>query len=101
MQRACFQLQVKPDRIEQYTRRHAAMRPDRHEALKRTGWNNCSLFLRPEGLLIGYLETDSLEAAQAGMGKFYVDLEDGPDEGFVQLQEIFHLEDQLAALKTP
>ncbi len=80
-------------------------------ALKATGWHNYSLFLRPDGLLIGYLETPSLEAARAGMARaevnarwqadmaeFFVDLDDvTPDQGFVQLEEIFHLEDQLNA----
>ena len=38
-------------------------------ALAETGWHNYSLFLRPDGLLIGYFETESLEAAQAGMAQ--------------------------------
>jgi L-rhamnose mutarotase len=112
MRRVCFQLQVKPDRMEEYARRHAAVWPDMLRALADTGWHNYSLFLRPDGLLIGYLETPSLEAAQAGMaatevnerwqaemGEFFVDLGDtAPDTGFVELTEVFHLEDQLAAL---
>jgi L-rhamnose mutarotase len=109
MKRVCFQLQVKPELIPEYTRRHAAIWPDMARALKDTGWNNYSLFLRPDGLLIGYFETPSLEAAQAGMaatevntrwqaemGEFFVDLEGAPDTGFMQLVEVFHLEDQLA-----
>jgi L-rhamnose mutarotase len=109
MQRVCFQLQVKPDRIEEYKRRHAAVWPDMLQALHETGWHNYSIFLRPDGLLIGYLETPSLEEARAGMAarevndrwqgemsEFFVDLGDAaPDEGFLQLEEIFHLEDQL------
>jgi L-rhamnose mutarotase len=109
MRRVCFQLQVRPDRLEEYKRRHAAVWPDMLRALHETGWNNYSLFLRPDGLLIGYFETDSLEAAQAGMAdrevnarwqgemaEFFTDLGDAaPDEGFTELEEIFHLEDQL------
>ena len=34
-----------------------------------TGWHNYSLFLRDDGLLVGYLETDDLAAAQAGHGR--------------------------------
>ena len=56
-ERVCFQLQVKPDRIDEYRERHAAVWPDMLEALKATGWNNYSLFLRDDGLLIGYVET--------------------------------------------
>lgn len=110
--RVCFQLQVRPDRIEEYTARHAAVWPEMLRALKSTGWHNYSLFMRTDGLLIGYVETPSLEAARAGMAgteinarwqaemaEFFVDLGDAaPDTGFLQLDEVFHLEDQLAAL---
>ncbi|WP_082500073.1 L-rhamnose mutarotase [Nocardioides sp. Leaf285] len=109
MQRVCFQLQVRPDRIDEYRRRHAAVWPEMCRALHETGWHNYSLFLREDGLLIGYLETPDLAAAQAGMaatevnarwqaemGELFVDLEGlAPDEGFLVLEEVFHLEDQL------
>ena len=110
MPRACFQLQVRPDRIEEYKARHAAVWPDLLRALHETGWHNYSLFLREDGLLIGYFETpDSVTAAQAGMAatevnarwqaemsEFFEELGDArPDTGFVQLREVFHLEDQL------
>ena len=109
MQRVCFQLQVRPERIEEYKARHAAVWPEMLRALADSGWHNYSLFLRDDGLLIGYVETPSLEAAQAAMaatevnarwqaemGEFFVDLGDArPDTGFVQLEEVFHLEDQL------
>ena len=67
MQRVCFQLQVRPDRIDEYTDRHAAVWPEMLEALADNGWHNYSLFLRDDGLLIGYFETPSIEAAVAGM----------------------------------
>jgi L-rhamnose mutarotase len=112
MTRVCFQLQIKPDRLAEYTERHAHVWPEMLRALATTGWNNYSLFLREDGLLIGYFETPSLEEAQAGMdaldvndrwqaemGEFFVDLGDArPDTGFVRLHEIFHLEDQLDRL---
>ena len=109
--RVCFQLQVRPERIAEYRERHAAVWPEMLQALKDTGWNNYSLFLRADGLLIGYLETSDLAAAQAGMaatevnarwqaqmGEFFVGLEGAPDAGFLQLTEVFNLEGQLAAL---
>ena len=37
------------------------------DALATTGWHNYSLFLRDDGLLVGYLETDDFAAAQAAM----------------------------------
>lgn len=111
LHRVCFQLQVKPERLAEYRERHAAVWPEMLRALADTGWRNYSLFVRDDGLLIGYFETPSLEAAQAGMadtevnarwqaemGEFFVDLDLPPDQGFLQLTEVFHLEDQLAAL---
>jgi L-rhamnose mutarotase len=112
MRRACFCLQVRPDRIAEYRERHAAVWPEMLRALKAHGWHNYSLFLRPDGLLVGYVETPSLEEAQAAMARtevngrwqaemaeLFEDLDGrAPDEGFLVLEEIFHLEDQLEAL---
>jgi L-rhamnose mutarotase len=109
--RVCFQLQVRPDRLDEYVARHRAVWPEMLRALKDAGWHNYSLFVREDGLLIGYVETESLEAAQAAMAAtevnarwqaqmsdYFVDLGDArPDTGFVRLQEVFHLEDQLEA----
>lgn len=114
MERVCFQLQLKPDRVEEYARRHAAVWPDMLAALVATGWSNYSVFLHPgSGLLIGYFETESLSAALAGMAatdvndrwqadmaEYFVDLPGRPDTGFTRLTEVFHLEDQLDALDT-
>ena len=35
---------------------------------------------------------------QAEMSEFFVDLEGTPDQGFLQLTEVFNLDDQLNAL---
>jgi len=109
--RVCFQAQVKPDRVEEYRERHRRVWPEMLEALRTSGWHNYSLFLRDDGLLIGYFETPSSLAVaqqrmaqtevngrwQAEMAEFFDDLGGAePDEGFLVLQEIFHLEDQLA-----
>src|SRR4051812_15061326 len=106
--RYCFQLQIRPERIAEYVERHQAVWPDMQDALRATGWRNYSLFLRPDGLLIGYVESDDLAASQAAMAatgvnarwqasmaEFFVDLDGRPDEGFLLLDEVFHLEDQL------
>lgn len=105
MQRVCFLLQVKKDRIDEYKERHESVWPDMLQALSDTGWHNYSLFLRPDGLLVGYFETPDLEAAldgmaerevnarwQAEMGEFFEEL-DGqrPDEGFEVLEQVFYL----------
>ena len=108
--RICFLLKVRQDRLEEYKRRHQAVWPEMQDALRDSGWHNYSLFLRPDGLLIGYFETPSVEAAQAGMdatdvnarwqaemAEFFEDLDGArPDTGFERLEEVFHLEDQLA-----
>ncbi|WP_199765268.1 L-rhamnose mutarotase [Nesterenkonia massiliensis] len=113
VRRVCFQLQVKPERLAEYTEHHRAVWPEMLRALKRSGWHNYSLFLREDGLLIGYVEVESLEAAQAAMdaeevnarwqaqmSEFFVDLDGArPDTGFLELTEVFHLEDQLDALE--
>jgi L-rhamnose mutarotase len=109
VERVCFRLQVKPDRLEEYAARHAAVWPEMLEALAGTGWHNYSLFLGEDGLLVGYVETPSLADAVAGMeatevnarwqaemAGFFVDLGGArPDTGFTRLTEVFHLEDQL------
>ena len=106
MQRVCFLLKVRSDMLEEYTRRHADVWPEMLDALRRTGWTNYSLFLREDGLLAGYFETPDLQAAldgmaatdvnarwQADMAPFFESL-DGrrPDEAFLQLHEVFHLD---------
>lgn len=111
MQRVCFTLQVRRDRTAEYAERHAAVWPEMLRALRDSGWSNYSLFLRDDGLLVGYLETPDLHAAQVGMAAtevnsrwqsemspYFEDLDLPPDQGFLQLSEVFHLEDQLAAL---
>lgn len=106
MERVCFLLQVKRERLQEYKRRHEAVWPEMLAALRETGWRNYSLFLRDDGLLVGYFETPSLERALAGMalrevnerwqremGPFFEALEGKrPDEGFLRLVEVFHLE---------
>jgi L-rhamnose mutarotase len=104
--RVCFLLKVRADRIEEYKQRHREVWADMRQALSETGWQNYSLFLRPDGLLVGYLECDDFTAAraamaaqevnarwQASMAPFFEDLEgQRPDEGLLRLEEIFHLE---------
>jgi L-rhamnose mutarotase len=107
--RHCFLLRVHPDRTDEYRRRHERVWPEMLRALADTGWRNYSLFLHDDGLLVGYVEADDLQASlaamartdvnrrwQAEMSPFFVGLEGGgPDEGLVLLEEVFHLEDQL------
>ncbi len=105
MERVCFLLKVKPDRLDEYKRRHQEVWPDMLQALRETGWRNYSLFLREDGLLVGYLETPDFQAARDGMAArkvnerwqremapFFEALEGRrPDEGLLRLEEVFHL----------
>jgi L-rhamnose mutarotase len=106
MRRVCFLLRVKASRLAEYRRRHEAVWPEMLAALRETGWRNYSLFLRPDGLLVGYFETDDLDAALAGMAAtdvnarwqaemapFFEGLDGGaPDAGITPLAEIFHID---------
>jgi L-rhamnose mutarotase len=109
MPRYCFTLQVRPDLIDEYVERHRAVWPEMLAALAETGWRDYSLFLRPDGLLVGIVESDDLAAAQAAMARtdvnarwqaemapYFTELEGTPDQGFVLLREVFNLDDQLA-----
>jgi L-rhamnose mutarotase len=105
MQRICFLLKVKSDRLDEYRQAHEAVWPEMLEALSRHGWTNYSLFLRDDGLLVGYCETPDWDAALAGMdaeevnarwqaemGHFFEALDGArPDEAMVPLREVFHL----------
>ena len=93
MQRICFVLQVKPERLEEYKARHRTVWPEMLSALRETGWTNYSLFLRDDGLLVGYLETEDFERARSGMARREVVQPDGalPDRAMQPLEEVFHL----------
>jgi len=105
MQRICFVLQVKKDRLEEYKERHRAVWPEMIDALHKTGWHNYSLFLRSDGLLVGYLETSDFERARSGMAgleinarwqkemaDFFVQPEGLlPDQTMKPLEEVFHI----------
>ncbi|MDX3071513.1 L-rhamnose mutarotase [Streptomyces sp. MI02-7b] len=105
MERVCFLLRVRADRLAEYKERHASVWPEMRAALSASGWHNYSLFLREDGLLVGYLETEDFAAAQAAMartdvnarwqaemGDFFEALDGArPDEAMRPLTEIFHL----------
>ena len=105
MERVCFLLRVRPDRLEEYRRRHREVWPEMLDALTAAGWRNYSLFLDDDGLLVGYLETPDFDAAVAGMEQtevnarwqgemaefFALPAGDRPDTGLRRLEEVFHL----------
>jgi len=110
MRRVCFELRVKPDHIEAYKVAHATVWPEMLAALRSTGWHNYSIFMRPDGLVIGYFETEDLQANldgmaltdvnarwQEAMADHFVDLDLPADQAFVYLEEVFNLDAQLSA----
>lgn len=104
MNRVCFCLQVKKDRLEEYKARHRTVWPEMRQALAQAGWHNYSLFLREDGLLIGYVETPDFDDAlremaktevnrrwQAEMKEFFEN-DSAADEQMRPLLEVFHLD---------
>jgi L-rhamnose mutarotase len=100
VERVCFQLRVRPERLDSYRERHRAVWPEMLDALRAAGWGNYSLFLRPDGLLIGYLETEDFAAAQAAMDATDVNARWQADmaayfagePSFERIEEVFHLD---------
>lgn len=105
MQRVCFLLKIKRNMMEEYKRVHLSVWPEMLEALRECGWHNYSLFLRGDGVLVGYLETPDFAQALAGMQKYPVNekwqnltcayfegIEGAADDSMVPLEEVFHLQ---------
>ncbi|WP_053204554.1 L-rhamnose mutarotase [Jiangella muralis] len=109
MPRYCFVSQVRPDQLDEYRRRHAAVWPELLETLRDAGWRHYSIFVGDDGLLVGYAEVDDLDAAQAAVQATDVNRRwqdemarlfahgARPDENWQYLDEAFNLDDQLAA----
>ncbi|NBQ13451.1 MAG: L-rhamnose mutarotase [Proteobacteria bacterium] len=105
MHRVCFTLRVRPHLLEEYRECHRSVWPEMLDALSRHGWTNYSIFLREDGLLVGYLETPDFAKAVAGMQaeevnarwqrtmvKYFEELPGGrADTSMVPLREVFHL----------
>lgn len=109
MERVCFLARVRPERLDEYRKRHEEVWPGMLTALREAGWRNYTLFLTEDGLLIGYLETDDYQAAldrmaqtevnerwQAEMAPYFAGVGDGaspaPDRRFERITEVFHLD---------
>lgn len=113
-QRVCFVMYLKPERVDDYLAAHEVVWPEMLDALRTAGWQNYSLFLRPDdGMVVGYLETDDFDAArkrmaatdvndrwQAGMAQYFLTPHGaetgangatGQDPAMQPLDEYFHL----------
>jgi L-rhamnose mutarotase len=106
VQRVCFVLRVKPDRVAEYRVRHQEVWPEMQDALRESGWSNYTIFVVDDGLVVGYLETPNFDSARATMATtevnarwqremaaFFEDLDGrAPDAAMRPLPEAFHLD---------
>jgi len=105
MKRIGFQFKVRQDRLIEYKEQHEHVWQEMLDALRETGRHNYTLFMRDDGLIFGYFETEeSLAVAQAKMAEKeintrwqefmspFTDSNARPDESFVELEEYFHLD---------
>jgi L-rhamnose mutarotase len=105
MKRVGFLFKVQPDRLGEYKEHHKHVWPEMLAALRESGWHNYSLFMREDGLIFGYFETEeSLTVAQAKMAAIevnthwqqfmapFMDANARPDKSFLELEEYFHLD---------
>jgi len=68
MERVCFVLEVRPGYEEEYKRRHDEIWPELADDIRAAGFKNNSIW-RHGLLLIGYFETEDLEASIKAMGE--------------------------------
>ncbi|MDA1298185.1 MAG: L-rhamnose mutarotase [Chloroflexi bacterium] len=107
MRRVGFQMKVRHEVIPEYTEWHRKVWPEMLDALRRHGWGNYTLFMRPDGLMFGYVEVaESFQKALDGMAgeeinaKWqelmapYFEIPEGSfaDQNMIELEEVFHLD---------
>lgn len=112
-QRVCFLLRIDPVFTDEYVREHDAIWPDMVAALEQAGYRNYSMFLDDSGLLVGYFETDDVEASwramsedpvgrrwSAHMDRMFLPVDaDRPVGRLAALRHVFHLEGRPAPLE--
>jgi len=69
MQRACFLLRVKKGRLQEYLKAHDPVWPEMLDAIRDAGIRNYSMFHSGDGLLVGYMEGDDIEASLRKIGE--------------------------------
>ena len=108
MKRMGMVIGVKPERIAEYKKTHAAVWPEVLAKISDCNMRNYTIFLRePENLLFGYFEAaDSFQASlagmeteevnerwQAAMSPYFEALGGArPDENMLEITEVFHLD---------
>ena len=105
MQRVGFQFKINPNCLAEYKEHHKTVWPEMQQALRAAGWHNYTLFMRPDGVIFGYFETEeSFAVAQAKIASTevntrwqefmlpFTEANTRPDDSFVELEEYFHLD---------
>ena len=109
MERVCFVLEVKEGLLDEYVAAHDDVWPEMIAAMRDVGITNYSMFYRPDGLVIGYLEVDNPQDAfarleqtdvsvrwESEMAKYFKsgtgEFSSSRDEGLQWLQQFFFIE---------
>jgi len=61
MKRVCFLLKIREGMVEEYKKAHEPVWDEMQKAISAAGIRNYSMFIRKNGLLIGYFESDNPE----------------------------------------
>lgn len=107
-ERVCFLMHLRPELVDEYLAAHREVWPEMLDALRKHGWRDYSLFVKPEAaLVVGTVTCDDFaqslagmdgepvnERWQAAMSRFFLASGDSarPDQGLDRLTEYFHLD---------
>jgi len=69
LQRVCFLLKIRESMVEEYKKAHEPVWDEMRKAISSAGIRNYSIFIRKDGLLIGYFEADNPEESLRQLGK--------------------------------
>jgi len=103
MERACFLLQIKKGKLEDYLKAHKVVWPEMLDAIRQAGIRNYSMFYKEDGLLVGYLEAENVQESlskvaatdvsrrwEERMSPFFEDTpKDGQERGYYWLKHYF------------
>ena len=68
MKRVCFLLRIKKSQVAEYKKNHQVW-PEMRQAIRETGIRNYSMFLRPDGMLVGYFEAENQQEFLRKLGE--------------------------------
>ena len=68
MERACFLLRIKKERLADYLKAHDPVWPEMLDVMRNAGIRNYSLFVQEDGLIVGYMEGANIAESLAQLG---------------------------------